>query len=186
MDSSAINRVATESSNYNATFTFLTTLVARAELTFCDQVIVELDRTADGDPGPLWAATVKDQRVDVGASYSTQRWVLSNVADIVDEDDAYDAAPYVVAQAKSLRDQGEESVTIVSEDDADKPTRKINSKRLRPAVYSMRGRGRHDGCLRPSMALGGSGKADNVPGASAQVVGHCRLFGIRPRCYKPS
>ena len=124
MDSSAINRVATESSNYNATFTFLTTLVARAELTFCDQVIVELDRTADGDPGPLWAATVKDQRVDVGASYSTQRWVLSNVADIVDEDDAYDAAPYVVAQAKSLRDQGEDSVTIVSEDDADKPTRK--------------------------------------------------------------
>jgi integrase len=100
MDSSAINRVATESSNYNATFTFLTTLVARAELTFCDQVIVELDRTADGDPGPLWAATVKDQRVDVGASYSTQRWVLSNVADILDEDDAYDAAPYVVAQAK--------------------------------------------------------------------------------------
>ena len=124
MDSSAINRVATESSNYNVAFTFLTDLVAKAELTFCDQVIAELDRTAEGDPGPLWATTVKDRRVDKGASYSTQRWVLSNVADIVDEDDPYDAAPYVVAQARSLQDQGEDGVTIVSEDITDKPTRK--------------------------------------------------------------
>jgi uncharacterized protein DUF4411 len=124
MDSSAINLVAAESSNYNAAFERLTDLVKEAELTFCDQVVIELERTAEGDPGPLWATTVKDRRVDTGASYSTQRWVLSNVSDIVDPDDSVDAAPYVVAQAKSLQDQGEKELNVVTEDIADKPTRR--------------------------------------------------------------
>lgn len=124
MDSAAINHVASHSRNYNEVFNRLTDLVKGAELTFCDQVVAELERTAEGEPGPLWAATVRDQRVDKGAPYAAQRWVLQNVEDIVDEDDPVDAAPYVVAHAKSLQDQGETEITVVTEDTADKPTRK--------------------------------------------------------------
>jgi len=124
LDSAAINYVATQSRNYNAAFNRLTELVNGGELTFCDQVVAELERTAEGEPGPLWAATVKDQRADPGATYSAQRWVLSNVEDIVDDDDPVDAAPYVVAHAKSLQDEGESEITVVTEDTADKPTRK--------------------------------------------------------------
>jgi hypothetical protein len=124
VDGAAINRVARDSSNYNYAFAHLTDLVNASELTFCDQVVAELERTAEGDPGLLWADTVKALRSHSTAPYTTQRWVLANVDDVVDPDDRYDAAPYVVAQAKALRDTGNDQLAVVTEDLADKPTRR--------------------------------------------------------------
>ena len=127
VDGAAINRVARDSSNYNSAFAHLTDLVNAGELTFCDQVVGELQRTAEGDPGLLWADTVKALRSHTTAPYTTQRWVLANVEDVVDPDDRYDAAAYVVAQAKALRDTGNNHLTVVTEDLADKPTRRALS-----------------------------------------------------------
>jgi hypothetical protein len=122
-DGSAINRIARESKNYNVVFERLTKLVAEAKLTFCDGTLAELERTAEGDPAALWVSTVKDQRADSVASYSTLRWVGANCKDVVDEDDRYDCAAEVLAHAKSLRDGGAGNLQVVTEDIANKPTR---------------------------------------------------------------
>lgn len=126
IDSSAINYVATESRDYSATFASLTQLVSAAELTFCDEVVVELERTAP-DAALLWAQTVKEQRAHSTAPYATQRWVLYNVDGVVDPDDRYDAAAQVIAQARALMNGGEEELAVVTEDTVDKPTRRAIS-----------------------------------------------------------
>lgn len=127
LDGSAINHVARASANFNTTFAALTPLVVAGELTFCDQVVVELGRTAEGDAGSLWADTVKGQRVHETAPYATQRWVVQNVERIVDTDDRYDCAAQVLAQARSLIENGAEELAVVTEDTEDKPTRRALS-----------------------------------------------------------
>lgn len=126
IDGSAINRIAAESLNYNATFSALTELVEDGKLCFADEVIDELERTAENEPGALWAATVKGQRHHKGANMSTQAWVVRNVEDIVDEGARNDAMPQVLAQVRALRQEGN-NTTVVTEDLIAKPTRRALS-----------------------------------------------------------
>lgn len=126
MDGSAINRVAREAVDYNRIFAALTDMVAAGELSFCDHVVHELDRTGEGGTGLLWARTVKGQRQHKGASYAVQRWVIHNVAELVDLDDLVDAAAQVIAQAKAIVDDGTQA-TLVTDDVVEKPTRRALS-----------------------------------------------------------
>ncbi len=126
IDGSAINRIAAESSNYNVTFSALTELVEDGELCFADEVVDELERTAENEPGALWAATVKDRRHHKGANMTTQAWVVRNVEDIVDEGARNDAMPQVLAQARALSQEGN-NITVVTEDVVKKPTRRALS-----------------------------------------------------------
>jgi hypothetical protein len=126
IDGSAINRIAAESTNYNATFAELTTLVVDGKLCFCNEVVDELERTAENEPGALWAATVKAQRHHTGASMTTQRWVMHNVDHIVDQGARNDAMPYVLAQARALQQEGHQ-IEVITEDLLEKPTRRALS-----------------------------------------------------------
>ncbi|MGK2938486.1 MAG: DUF4411 family protein [Solirubrobacteraceae bacterium] len=126
IDGSAINRIAAESNNYNAVFAALTELVEDDELTFCDELVEELQRTAENEPGALWAASVKGQRNHKGAGMTTLSWVMRNVEGIVDEQGRNDAMPYVLAQARALNNDGH-IVTVITEDVHEKPTRRALS-----------------------------------------------------------
>lgn len=126
IDGSAINRVAAESANFNATFSQLTILVEDGELCFCDEVVDELARTAENEPGALWAVTVKGYRLHNGANMATQRWVMGNVDRIVDADARNDAMPYVLSQARALQKDGHQ-ISVVTEDVLEKPTRRALS-----------------------------------------------------------
>lgn len=118
--------MAVESINYNATFDDLTARIVDGTLCFCDQVVEELNRTAESEPGALWVATVKRLRQHSGAAMATIRWVTQNVPRLIDPGARNDAAPYVLAQARSL-DQDGHKVAIVTEDLHDKPTRRALS-----------------------------------------------------------
>lgn len=124
IDGSAINRIAVESNNYNVVFSALTELVADGDLSFCDEVVEELERTAENEPGALWANAVKGQRHHTGANMTTQRWVIHTVGNIVDELARNDAMPYVLAHGHALKPEG---VTVVTEDILEKPTRRALS-----------------------------------------------------------
>jgi len=126
IDGSAINRIATESSNYNTAFDALTDMIANSELCFCDEVVDELERTAENEPGALWAATVKGQRQHTGASMTTIAWIARNVKDVVDPAGRHDAMPSVLAHAYALGEEGQE-ITVVTEDILEKPTRRALS-----------------------------------------------------------
>ncbi len=126
IDGSAINWIAGQSTNFNAAFGAMTKLVADGDLSFCDELVDELHRTAENEPGALWANTVKDQRHHTGAGMATLGWVMRNVAEIQDPEDKFDAAPHVIAQARALA-ADHPSLTVVTEDVLVKPTRRALS-----------------------------------------------------------
>lgn len=127
IDASAVNYIAARSSNYNAVFSELTQLVADGELSFCDEVCDELDRTAENEPGALWATTVRGQRQDGGAGIAATSWVIRNVRDIVDPDARHDSMPYVLALARMFQQDGHQ-ITVITEDSLEKPTRRALSE----------------------------------------------------------
>lgn len=126
IDGAAINRIAEQSSNYNAAFDAMTKLVADGELTFCDELVGELQRTAENEPGALWANTVKSQRQNTGAGMATLGWVMRNVKAVQDPEDRHDAAPHVIAQARALA-ADHPGLAVVTEDILEKPTRRALS-----------------------------------------------------------
>lgn len=121
IDGSAINRIATESKDCASVFTSLTPFVESGDLSFCDEVVSELERTAD-NAALVWASTAKGHRHHTGAGMSTRRWIAFNVSEIVDPEGRHDAAPEVLAQARSLITDGH-PITVVTEDLLGKPTR---------------------------------------------------------------
>ena len=123
IDASAINRVADESADYNATFAGMTSLVESGALTFPDHVLDELERTAGSGPGRVWSNAVKSARISAGASYAGQIATAHSVEEIVDPDDLHDAAVQVLAQARDLSEASDDDVVVVTEDTVDKPTR---------------------------------------------------------------
>ncbi|MBJ7329156.1 MAG: DUF4411 family protein [Solirubrobacteraceae bacterium] len=123
IDGSAVNRIAEESGNYNAAFAAMTDLVTDGELTFCTEVCDELERTAENEPGAVWANAIKGQRQHKGASMTTLAWVIRNVGRVSDPEARYDAMPYVVSQARQLH-VDHNNLAVVTEDVLDKPTRR--------------------------------------------------------------
>lgn len=126
IDGSAINRIAAESTNYNVVFQKLTDLVEQDELTFCDELVDELERTAENEPGALWATSVKGQRNHKGATMPTLSWVMRNIERILDAQARNDAMPYALAQARALHNDGH-NVIVITEDVLEKPTRRALS-----------------------------------------------------------
>jgi len=103
----------------------LSTMVQDGSLCFCEQVVNELDWSADGEVTLLWAKATTGSLAHKGADYSLVEWVGIRFGALIDDSaraSRESAAPYVVAQALSFQ-RKRAKVTVVTEDLASKPTR---------------------------------------------------------------
>lgn len=127
-DASSLLEIPFQCSNHNHVLNELTELIQAEEATFCDPVREEIARKAKDEPIHVWIKAVEKQRCENALSpdWARVRWVQEQVTGLVDEDGRYEqSVPYVIAQAYELREvYAYTEVWIVTEETADKPTRK--------------------------------------------------------------
>lgn len=98
-------------------------LLDQGLMTFCDDVIKDLEIIARGEPILYWAKSVRDQRFHKSADWPTQAAVSRRCPKVIDA--GADSSPQLcaLAQAYDLFSDASQEVTLVTNDYGSKPLR---------------------------------------------------------------
>jgi hypothetical protein len=111
-----------EPGDYQVTLDDLTDCVEAGTLTFPNEVVLDLERRARGEPLFTWIKAVAPSRAHRAVAFKHTQWVLGQHRALHDPDSAVDSPTAVAAMVRSLVVSGV-AHHLVTEDVGSKPNR---------------------------------------------------------------